>query len=97
MFKIRGLEKNEQGWFLVSVLVMTMLLTLLGVSIAALVAEEYQHTTLEQYTQNASLAAEAGIEQSIVQLNANDSFAGYSTPQVYFIYNNNHGQRRRQG
>lgn len=84
MFKLKSKTTDENGWFLVSVLVMTMFLTIVGVAIASLVAEEYQHSTLEQYTQNASLAAEAGIEQSVVQLNTNNTFAGYSSPQVYF-------------
>jgi hypothetical protein len=74
----------EEGWFLVSALIMITLLSALGLSISALVAEQYQHTASEEYTQNAELVAEAGIEQTVYQLNASSSFSGYSTPQVFF-------------
>ncbi len=76
--------KNEDGWFLVSALVMIIFLTAVGLAIAGLVSAEYQHTRLEEYTQNAQLTAEAGIEQSVEELNINNSFTGYSTAQTYF-------------
>ena len=74
----------EDGWILVSAIVMTMFLTLIGFSLSALISLQYQHTRREEYVQNAQLSAEAGIEQSVDTLNANINFTGYSTAQVFF-------------
>jgi hypothetical protein len=77
-------DLNDNGYFLVSAIVMSLFLTAIGLSIGGLISEQYQHTISESYTQNASLVAEAGIEQSVYQLNSNNSFAGYTTPQTFF-------------
>lgn len=84
MNKIRKLKNNESGWFLISVIVMMLFLTSVGLSIAWLVALQYQHTKLEEQDQNTQLTAEAGIEQSVYQLNQNNTFTGFSTPQTFF-------------
>jgi len=76
--------KGQAGWFLVSAIIMTLFLTAIGFTIASLVALQYQHTRREMFDQNAQLLAEAGIEQSVDQLNADDSFAGYTSPQTFF-------------
>jgi Tfp pilus assembly protein PilX len=77
-------QSIEGGWFLISAIVMIIFLSAIGLTIAGLVAVQFQHTRLESYDQNAQLVAEAGIEQSVTQLNSNNSFAGYSTPQTFF-------------
>lgn len=77
-------SKEEGGWFLISVIVMITFLSAIGFSIAGLVALQFQHTRQEMYDQNAQLTAEAGIEQTVAQLNSNNSFAGYSSPQTFF-------------
>ena len=81
--KIRPL-RDERGWFLVSAVVMTIFLTTVGLAIAGLVTVQYQHTRREMFDQNAQLVAEAGIEQSVHQLNTDDTFAGYTTTQTFF-------------
>ncbi len=78
------LRKDEQGWFLVSAIVMIMFLTLIGFTLSELISVQYQHVRREEYVQNAELTAEAGVEQSVDELNANASFTGYSTAQVFF-------------
>ena len=75
---------NESGWFLVSAIVMILFLTLIGFSIGELVAVQYQHTRREAFDQNTQLLAEAGLEQSVHELNTDDSFSGYATPQQFF-------------
>lgn len=75
---------RENGYFLVVAVVITLFLTAVGLSIAALTSLQYQHTKREVYTENAQLLAEAGIEQSVQQLNTNDSFPGYTTAQTFF-------------
>ena len=78
------IKSDEGGWFLVSAIVMIMFLTLIGFTLSALISLQYQHTRREEYVQNAQLAAEAGIEQSVNALNASSTFTGYSTPQTFF-------------
>ena len=85
------IKKNEHGWFLVSAVVMILFLTSVGLSIAGLVAAQYAHTKRETFAQNAQLVAEAGIEQSVHQLNIDDSFAGYTSEQQFFD-NTNQGR-----
>jgi hypothetical protein len=63
---------------------MTLFLTAVALSIAGLVAAQYQHTRREAFVQNAELVAEAGIEQSVYQLNTDDFFGGYASPQQFF-------------
>lgn len=78
------LKDQEGGWFLVSAVVMIVLLTAVGLSISGLIALQYQHTVHESYAQNAELVAEAGVEQSVDQLNSNSAFTGYSSAQTFF-------------
>lgn len=80
----KQLAQSEDGQFLVSVIIMVLFLTSIGVTTATLSGEQYQHTKLGEYNQNAELVAEAGIEQSVYELNTNSSFTGYSSPQTYF-------------
>jgi Tfp pilus assembly protein PilX len=77
-------EDQQAGWFLVSAIVMTLLLTAVGLSVASLVALQYQHTTRETFVDNAQQVAEAGIEQSVYELNTNSAFTGYTTAQQFF-------------
>ena len=75
---------RESGYFLVSAIVMTLFLTAIGLTISELISQQYQHTVREAYVQNAELVAEAGIEQSVYQLNSNNSFTGYTSAQQFF-------------
>lgn len=83
-FSRKKIRTDQGGWFLVSAVVMILLLSAVGFSIAQLVTLQYQHTTREAYTQNGELVAEAGIEQSVRQLNTDDAFAGYTATQTFF-------------
>jgi len=74
----------EDGYFLVSAIVMSLFLTAIGLTIGGLISQQYQHTVRQAYVQNAELVAEAGIEQSVYELNSNNSFAGYTSPQQFF-------------
>jgi Tfp pilus assembly protein PilX len=85
------MNKLQDGYFLVSAIVVTLFLTAIGLSVAALTSAQYQHTKREVFVENAQLLAEASIEQSVSQLNADESFSGYTTPQEFF---NNSAQGR---
>ena len=78
------MSRREDGFFLVSAIVITLFLTAVGLSVATLTAQQYQHTKREMFTENAQLLAEAGIEQSVQQLNTDDDFAGYGSAQQFF-------------
>ncbi len=82
--KVYAHKSEDNGWILISAIVMILFLTAIGFSISQLIALQYQDTVLSEYTQNAQLTAEAGIEQSVTQINSNSSFVGYSTPQQFF-------------
>ncbi len=77
-------QHRENGWVLVSAIVMILFLTAVGFAVAELSATQYQHTRLEAFQQNAELVAEAGIEQSVDALNGDDSFSGYASAQTFF-------------
>lgn len=78
------LGSEQSGSFLVTALIMILLITALGISISELTVAQYQHTNREVYAQNATLVAEAGIEETVHQLNADDTFGGYTTAQQFF-------------
>ncbi len=78
------IKQHERGWVLISAIIMILLLTSVGVSVGELTAEQYQHTVRESYDQNAQLVAEAGLEQSVHELNTDSSFAGYTSAQTFF-------------
>lgn len=78
------MNKREGGYFLVSAVVMIVFLTAIGLSVAGLASLQFQHTKREVFAENTQLLAEAGIEQSVSQLNADDSFIGYTSAQTFF-------------
>jgi hypothetical protein len=89
MIKCRRLNNTAQqqqdgGYFLISVIIIITFLSAVGFSLAGLVATQFQHTAREMYDQNAQLVAEAGIEESVTQLNSDSTFTGYASPQTFF-------------
>ena len=77
-------SNNESGWFLVSTIIIVLFLTAIGLTVLALSSSEFQFSRQQLYIQGAELTAEAGIEQSVAQLNQNSGFGGYTTPTVFF-------------
>jgi Tfp pilus assembly protein PilX len=78
------MNKQQQGYFLVAVVIITLFLTTIGLAIAALTSAQYAHTKRQVSTENAQLVTEAAVEQSVQQLNADDTFGGYTTAQQFF-------------
>lgn len=78
------LRKDERGYFLVSVVVMILFLTVVGLALASLSTTQYQHVKRQMFEQNAQLVTEAGIERSVHQLNSDDDFAGYTSTQLFY-------------
>lgn len=78
--------KDQRGVVFITVLLVGLLLTFIGLSLADVAIAQFQRTTQNVYISNALLTAEAGIEQSIYGINNIDSFAGYVDPVEF--YNN---------
>ena len=74
----------EHGMILVSILVVVGVLSIIGISLMSLTASQYAISTQKVYAANSLLVAEAGVEQSLYQLNSSSSFTGYSTAQTFF-------------
>lgn len=80
----RKYTASNQGMILVSVIVIVSILMFVGLALLSATTDQYIYASNYTYTTNAIYTAEAGIEQSIQQLNSNNSFSGYSTAQVFF-------------
>ena len=76
-------HSNEQGVILIAVLMIAAVLTVIGLSLATDTTNQYSLASSKLSAVNADMVAEAGIEQSLQQLNQNSSFTGYSTAQVF--------------
>lgn len=83
MFKSNHHEQ-ESGVILASILIISFALIIFGTALSSLTISQYNRTTRNVVMMNTTQVAEAGIEQTITELNQNDSFAGYTTEQVFF-------------
>lgn len=85
MIKFHSLHKDqEQGMILVAVIIIGAVLSLIGLALTTGVSSQYTLARNNVYATNADMLAEAGIEESVEQLNQNDAFAGYTTTQTFF-------------
>lgn len=76
--------RDQAGSFLGAMLIIIIILVGIGITLTDVVVNQYTHSQRSTFVANAQLVAEAGIEQSVQQLNTNDSFAGYPTSQQFF-------------
>lgn len=83
-FRTRPLRTPQDGVILIAVLLVTSALVTIGIALAGSVAARNRLAVDGVYANNALLAAEAGVEQSVEQLNQSDSFGGYPTAQTFF-------------
>lgn len=65
-------------------MIMVSALMLIGLSLISQSTSQYLLTSNTAATTNAMYTAEAGIEQSVQQLNASSNFSGYATDQQFF-------------
>ncbi len=75
---------NQQGVVLITVLIVGMIVTMAGLSLADLMIAQHRRTTDNVFRTNAMFAAEAGIERALHQLNNDSSFAGDTSEQEFF-------------
>lgn len=76
-------RENSRGFLLVAVLGIFIVLSIIGFALLSQSADQYLLATNDYYNNNALYAAEAGIEQTVYQVNQNASFAGYTTAQTF--------------
>jgi len=78
------MHKNQDGMMLIAVLIIISVLTVVGISVIGYSSQQFRQSNIDVVSDNALQVAEAGIEQSVLELNNSDSFAGYTTPQQFF-------------
>jgi Tfp pilus assembly protein PilX len=78
------MRKQQDGIILIAVLIVISVLMTIGFSVVGYSSQQYRLSNIEVANDNALQVAEAGIEQSVLQLNSSDSFAGYTTAQQFF-------------
>lgn len=86
-----ALQQNQRGIVFVTVLFVGLLLTFVGLSLANVTLAQLRRTNENVFVSNALLVAEAGVEQSLYEINAEDSFAGYAD-EVEFYSNDIQGR-----
>lgn len=77
-------KKNEQGMILAAIIGLMMMFTIIGVALLSYVTSQYSRTRQNIFVANATQTAEAGLEQTLYQINQNENFGGYTTEQVFF-------------
>lgn len=75
---------GQKGIVLINVLLVTIILTIVGLSMSDLVTRQFRRTANNVFTTNATLTAEAGIEQTLNELNLDNTFTGFATEQEFF-------------
>lgn len=75
---------NQSGFLLVAVLVLALIFSIIGVALLESATGQFRLASDAYFQNSALLVAEAGIEQSVHQLNADDTFGGYPTAQQFF-------------
>lgn len=88
----RRLLKDERGIVFLTVLLVGLLVTFVGLSMMDVVLVQYRRTTENVYATNALLAAEAGIEKNVYRINETGSFTGL--PEEEFYNNADQGSAR---
>lgn len=84
MSKHNSLRSSQQGVVLITVILVGMILTFVGVSLADVAIKQHRITTEKVFDANALLVAEAGIERSVYAINQDNTFTGYATEQEFF-------------
>lgn len=78
------MKKPEHGFILLSILLSTTVLTLMGIAALQLVSSNLRAAKAEQSRVNAQLAADAGLDDAISKLNANNNWSGSGSAQTLY-------------
>jgi Tfp pilus assembly protein PilX len=82
--KILSIKNNARGTLLGATLIAMVVFTTLGAALMLYVTTQYTTTSRSVFTANALLVAEAGVEESVSQLNQDDGFVGHGEAQTFF-------------
>jgi len=77
------IKKDERGIALVTVMIVMLILTAIGLSLMDISVRQLARTHNKTFTANAQLTSEAGIERTIAQMN-DGTTAGFATEQQFF-------------
>lgn len=91
MLKQRLTLLSNRGAILPIMTVILLFLLGIGLTLMGVALNQYRHSQRGLTQANSLLAAEAGIEKSLQELNQDDTFAGYASEQEFF--NNDHQGR----
>ena len=80
----RPLTDEQHGMILITVVIAVSALMIVGMALISSTTSQLLLTRDDSFAANALQTAEAGIEQSVQQLNSNDAFSGYASPQQFF-------------
>jgi Tfp pilus assembly protein PilX len=80
--KIRN-QAREQGMILVALTLLMTAFTVIGLALFSYTSSQYSRTRNNVFVANAMQVAEAGIEQSLYEINQNEAFTGYVSEQTF--------------
>lgn len=81
---VRRIFTRSNGYLIVIVMVLTVVLGVIGLSIAQTVSVKYAKTKRDIAASSATYTAEAGVSDTVAKLTADPTFTGYSTPKTYY-------------
>jgi len=83
LYKSKFLRHDNRGMVLITALLVFLLLTFVVLSLADFTIAQYGRTTKNVSVANSLFTAEAGIEQSLHELNDNNSFTGLAETEFF--------------
>lgn len=85
--RLHKVRSGQQGSLLILALIIIFAMSAIGLTVAQTVFVQYGSMKQRLHVENATSAAEAGISATRQQLDANNSFAGWSSSNKQVLYN----------
>lgn len=84
MGRLLATQPAQRGIILPIIVLVMVFITVSALAIADFAINHFSRVSRRVAETNALLTAEAGVEETIAQLNEDENFAGYTTPQEFF-------------
>lgn len=81
--KLTNLKDDQKGVLIASILIIAAVLIVIGFSLASLTASQYSLTNNRVFATNALSVAEAGVEDAVKKLNADENYTGVSNIEFF--------------
>ncbi len=78
-------QLNKKGSLLGVALISMVVFSVIGIALLTTVTGQYAVTNRSVFTANALLVAEAGLEETLHELNQDDDFPGYTAERTFLI------------